>query len=202
MVKPANLANFIRDVRKDLQVPRLPFVIGGSGFGGWGQTIDRRLMIMKAQAAVAHDEEFKDSVRYVETRGFFRDADAPPYRRPHKAQKHRKGGHSRIRAALSAPGPGAHKGHDGHGGFLADRARLARRWPGTRPWGGLGSGQPDRPRREAMRRRHLEARAFDPRGRLLAARRRRSGDDLELLEGRVLAASRSRGRSASGCCGG
>ena len=32
-----NMANFIRDVRKDLGVPTLPFVIGGSGFGGWKQ---------------------------------------------------------------------------------------------------------------------------------------------------------------------
>jgi alpha-galactosidase len=75
-----NMANFIRDVRKDLGVPKLPFVIGGSGFGGWGQTIDRRLMIMKAQAAVAQYDEFKDNVRYVETRGFFRDGDVSPHK--------------------------------------------------------------------------------------------------------------------------
>jgi alpha-galactosidase len=76
----SNLANFIRDVRKDLGVPKLPFAIGGSGFGGWGQTIDRRLMIMKAQAAVAQYDEFKDNVRYVETRGFFRDGDVSPHK--------------------------------------------------------------------------------------------------------------------------
>ena len=32
-----NMVNFIKDVRKDLGVPNLPFVIGGSGFGGWEQ---------------------------------------------------------------------------------------------------------------------------------------------------------------------
>ena len=73
-----NLANLIRDVRKDLGVPKLPFVIAGSGFGGWKQRIPRRLGIMKAQAAVARYDEFKDSVRYVETRSFFRDGNVSP----------------------------------------------------------------------------------------------------------------------------
>ena len=73
-----NMANFIRDVRKGLGVPKLPFVIGGSGFGGWGQTIDRRLGIMKAQAAMEQYDDFKGNVKYVETRGFFRDGDVSP----------------------------------------------------------------------------------------------------------------------------
>ncbi|MEI7900159.1 MAG: sialate O-acetylesterase [bacterium] len=73
-----NMGNFIRDVRKDLGVPKLPFVIGGSGFGGWEQKVDRRLMIMKAQEAVAKADEFKDTVRYVETRGFFRPREESP----------------------------------------------------------------------------------------------------------------------------
>ena len=73
-----NMANFIRDVRKDLGVAKLPFVIGGSGFGGWGQTVGRRLGVMKAQEAVAKQKEFKDTVRYVETRGFFRDGNVSP----------------------------------------------------------------------------------------------------------------------------
>ena len=73
-----NMGNFIRDVRKDLGLPKLPFVIGGSGFGGWNQKIDRRLMVMDAQAAVAKSDEFKDTVRYVETRDFFRDGSVSP----------------------------------------------------------------------------------------------------------------------------
>ncbi len=73
-----NLRNFIRDVRKDLGVPELPFVIGGSGFGGWGQKIDRRLMIMDAQKTVAESKEFREHARYVETRGFFRAGDVTP----------------------------------------------------------------------------------------------------------------------------
>jgi len=74
----ANMANLIRDVRKDLGVPDLPVVIGGSGFGGWGQRIDRRLGVMKAQEAVTRYDEFKDNTRYVETRGFFRDGPISP----------------------------------------------------------------------------------------------------------------------------
>jgi len=73
-----NMVNFIKDVRKDLGVPNLPFVIGGSGFGGWGQTVDRRLGIMAAQEAAADREEFKGNVKYLETRGFFRDGDVSP----------------------------------------------------------------------------------------------------------------------------
>lgn len=73
-----NMVNFIKDVRKDLGAPKLPFVIGGSGFGGWGQSVPRRLGIMKAQEAAANREEFKGNVKYVETRGFFRDGDVSP----------------------------------------------------------------------------------------------------------------------------
>ena len=72
------MANFIRDIRKDLNSPELPFVIAGSGFGGWEQKIDRRLMIMSAQKSVAESNEFKENARYVETRGFFRDGPISP----------------------------------------------------------------------------------------------------------------------------
>ncbi|MCX5656182.1 MAG: sialate O-acetylesterase [Planctomycetota bacterium] len=73
-----NMVNFIKDVRKDLGVPNLPFVIGGSGFGGWEQKVGRRLEIMHAQNKAAQLEEFKDNVRYVETRGFFRPGEESP----------------------------------------------------------------------------------------------------------------------------
>jgi len=73
-----NMVNFIKDVRKDLGVPNLPFVIGGSGFGGWEQSIPRRLKIMQAQDAAAARPEFKGNVIYVETRDFFRDGPVSP----------------------------------------------------------------------------------------------------------------------------
>ncbi len=74
----SNLAHLIRDIRSQLNSPQLPFVIAGSGFGGWAQKIDRRLMIMKAQEAVTEYKEFKETTHYVETRGFFRDGPISP----------------------------------------------------------------------------------------------------------------------------
>ncbi len=75
-----NLANFIRDVRKDLGVEKLPFVIADSGFGGKNQKVDRRLKIRTAQAAPAKYPEFKESVHCVQTEGFFRHVEESPSR--------------------------------------------------------------------------------------------------------------------------
>lgn len=75
-----NLANFIRDVRREFDVKDLPFVVANSGFAGWQQKIPRRLGIMKAQAAVAEYEEFKGNVICVETRGFYRAEEESPTR--------------------------------------------------------------------------------------------------------------------------
>jgi len=75
-----NMANFIRDVRKDFDVPQLPFVIGNSGFGGREQTNGRRLKVMEAQLAVAKYPEFKDTVFTVETRDFYRAEDVSPHK--------------------------------------------------------------------------------------------------------------------------
>ena len=73
-----NMANFIRDVRKDLGVKNLPFVIADSGFGGVNQKVARRLGIVKAQNAVAAYDEFKGNVFTVKTQGFFRPKDQSP----------------------------------------------------------------------------------------------------------------------------
>ncbi len=75
----SNMVNFIKDIRKDLGLPKLPFVIGGSGFGGWEQKNARRLKITQAQQAAAARDEFKDNVRYIETRPFFRDRNISPH---------------------------------------------------------------------------------------------------------------------------
>jgi len=75
-----NLANFIRDIRKDLAVKDLPFVIADSGFGGRNQKVARRLKIRQAQAAVTKYNEFKDNVACVETRDFFRPPEVSPSR--------------------------------------------------------------------------------------------------------------------------
>jgi len=73
-----NLANFIRDVRKDLGVKNLPFVIAETGMGGAEEVHPRALSLMRAQAAVAEHEEFKGNVAFVGTRAFWRPKEASP----------------------------------------------------------------------------------------------------------------------------
>jgi len=75
-----NLANLIKDLRKEWKRPDLPVVIGVSGFGGRKQSVDRRLGIITAQHAVAQRKEFKGTIASVETRDFFRPAEESPSR--------------------------------------------------------------------------------------------------------------------------
>ncbi len=67
-----NLANFIRDIRKDLGVEELPFVIAETGMNGLEEKHPRALALMKAQAAVAEYEEFQGNVAFVATKAFWR----------------------------------------------------------------------------------------------------------------------------------
>jgi len=76
-----NLANFIRDLRKDLGAGNLPVVVATSGFGGREQSQDRRLAIINAQLAVADPAkypEFKGTVAAVDTRDFWRPKEQSP----------------------------------------------------------------------------------------------------------------------------
>jgi hypothetical protein len=74
----ANMANFIRDIRKELGAPALPFVIAETGMGGLEEKHVRALALMKAQAAVADHAEFKGNVAFVGTRAFWRaESEAP-----------------------------------------------------------------------------------------------------------------------------
>jgi hypothetical protein len=75
-----NLANFIRDIRKDLRVKDLPFVIAETGMGGKEEKHPRALSLMKAQAAVAESPEFKGNVAFVGTKEFWREKEASPSR--------------------------------------------------------------------------------------------------------------------------
>jgi len=61
------LAKFIRDVRKDLSAPKMPFVIGVLGVDGEGKNVNFR----KAMAAPANMPEFKGNVVAVETAPFW-----------------------------------------------------------------------------------------------------------------------------------
>ncbi|YCM46938.1 sialate O-acetylesterase (plasmid) [Verrucomicrobiaceae bacterium 227] len=78
----ALLAQFIRDVRKDLQTPKLPFVIGVNGvYGNYTPgtnkapkgNVERMKLFRKAMAAPAEMEEFEGSVVAVQTAPFFED---------------------------------------------------------------------------------------------------------------------------------
>ncbi|MDH3584809.1 MAG: sialate O-acetylesterase [Phycisphaerae bacterium] len=73
-----NMVNFIRDMRKDLGAPGLPFVIAETGMSGHAEKHPRALSLMKAQAAVAKHDEFKDNVAFVATRDFFRPKEQSP----------------------------------------------------------------------------------------------------------------------------
>lgn len=73
-----NLANFIRDIRKDLGVPNLPFVIAETGMSGHEEKHPRALSLMKAQAAVAQYPEFQGNVAFVGTKAFWRDKEVSP----------------------------------------------------------------------------------------------------------------------------
>jgi alpha-galactosidase len=73
-----NMANFIRDIRKDLGVNDLPFVIAETGMTGPEEKHPRALALMKAQAAVAEHKEFKGNVAFVGTKAFWRDKEISP----------------------------------------------------------------------------------------------------------------------------
>ncbi|MGJ8655212.1 MAG: sialate O-acetylesterase [Akkermansiaceae bacterium] len=77
------LAQFIRDVRKDLKAPTLPFALGVIGvYGNYtpgtfkapNNAEDRMKLFRKAVAAPAHMPEFKDTVTAVQTAPFVEDS--------------------------------------------------------------------------------------------------------------------------------
>lgn len=61
-----NLQHFIRDVRKDLKSPKLPFVIGQMGVDGLNANANVQ-KFKDAQAAVLDADEFKGNVALVKT---------------------------------------------------------------------------------------------------------------------------------------
>jgi len=73
-----NLACFIRDVRKELAVPDLPFVLAETGMSGHAETHPRALSLMRAQAATARRDEFQGTVAFVATKSYFRPSTESP----------------------------------------------------------------------------------------------------------------------------
>lgn len=74
----SNLAHFIRDLRKDLGAPALPFVIAETGMNGPEEKHPRALSLMQAQADVAERPEFKGNVAFVGTKTFWRPPEQSP----------------------------------------------------------------------------------------------------------------------------
>lgn len=72
-----NLVNLIRDVRRDLGVPRLPVVVGELT-GPWVEAPGAWDTLRKAQAAAAARPEFAGTVTFVETHDFVRKPEESP----------------------------------------------------------------------------------------------------------------------------
>jgi alpha-galactosidase len=73
-----NLSNLIRDLRKELEAPNLPFVIAETGMTGPEEKHPRALSLMAAQKAVAEKPEFRGTVAFVPTRSFWREETDSP----------------------------------------------------------------------------------------------------------------------------
>lgn len=67
------LSHFIRDVRSDLDAPKLPFVIGVMGVGGLKDDSVDMMAFRRAMAAPAAMPEFNGNVTAVETAPFWSD---------------------------------------------------------------------------------------------------------------------------------
>jgi alpha-galactosidase len=79
-----NMANFVHDIRKDLGIKRLPFVIANTGMGGWDNPPRYKAKVeklMEAQLALSDAKKypaFKGNVAGVETRDFQRSLEDSP----------------------------------------------------------------------------------------------------------------------------
>ena len=79
-----NLVHLIKDLRKDLKQPKLPFVCANSGFGGWDLPKRYKAKVEKhceAQLAPGNAKkypEFKGNFAGVETRDFQRSQEESP----------------------------------------------------------------------------------------------------------------------------
>jgi len=81
-----NMVNFVNDIRKDLAIPKLPFVIANTGMGGWEIPVRYKAKVeklMEAQLALSDAKkypEFAGNVAGVETRDFQRKQEESPSR--------------------------------------------------------------------------------------------------------------------------
>ena len=83
-----NMVNFVKDIRKDLGVEKMPFVIANTGMGGWDipasapykKKVEKLMEAQLAVADAAKYPDFKGNVAGVETRGFQRKREESPSR--------------------------------------------------------------------------------------------------------------------------
>jgi hypothetical protein len=69
----SNLANFIRDVRLEVDVPDLPFIVGELGMHGvnvTGRGTDRVMALRAAERGVTMMEEFRNNTLFVPTASY------------------------------------------------------------------------------------------------------------------------------------
>ena len=104
------LAQFIRDVRKDVGAPAMPFVIGVMGVGGPDADVDTK-EFRKAMAAPAAMPEFKGNVFAVET--------APFWSEELEAIDNKRGQVSQMRHFLDSK----HKDHANAAGTMTDEQK-------------------------------------------------------------------------------
>lgn len=82
----ANMVHFIKDIRKDLGKPKLPFVIANTGMGGWDipdtasykTRVEKHMAAQLAPADAKKYPQFKGNVAGVETRDFQRSQEESP----------------------------------------------------------------------------------------------------------------------------
>lgn len=78
------MVHYVKDVRKDLGVEKLPFVIANTGMGGWDIPVRYKAKVEKlmvAQLALSDPKkypEFEGNVGGVETRDFQRSQEESP----------------------------------------------------------------------------------------------------------------------------
>ncbi len=83
-VYEGNMVNFVKDLRKDLKIDRLPIVIANTGMGGWEIPIRYKAKVeklMEAQLALGNPKKypkFKGTIAGVETRDFQRTREESP----------------------------------------------------------------------------------------------------------------------------
>lgn len=72
------MANYIHDMRMELDVPNLRFALARTGIGPLGEQHKQALVLLDAQAKVAQQREFKSNVAFVGTRAFWRSTETSP----------------------------------------------------------------------------------------------------------------------------